>query len=33
MLHRTMDLDGFFGMILAKEKGYEIWNVECKRFV
>jgi len=29
VLHRTSDLDGFFGMILETENGHEVWNMEC----
>jgi hypothetical protein len=29
MLHRALELDGFFGITSAMKNGYEIWNMEC----
>jgi hypothetical protein len=28
MLHRAVELGGFFGTTYATENGYEIWNME-----
>jgi hypothetical protein len=30
MLHRTSDLDGFYGTTYAMESGHGIWHVQCK---
>jgi hypothetical protein len=30
MLHRTSDLDRFFGRTKAMENGHEIWNLKCQ---
>jgi len=32
MLHRVSDCDRYFGMILAIQNGYEVWNLEYKEY-